>query len=286
MIAAMTSDANQRVDQRVARLPARLRWAIGAARLTLGEPAEGIDRIHERAQRALSRDQATPPPYVPHPQWQRALHERLGLAWPCPAHAEFAPMWERVTEYVQAQGITLGRGAYGGWDDADPALARAVWCLTAHLRPARVVETGVARGITSRVILEALARNDAGHLWSVDRPAPDPVLHSQIAIAVPDHLRARWTYVKGTSRRCLPPLLRELGGIDLFVHDSSHTERNVSFELAAAWSALVDGALVADDINLSSAFAAFGRAHPESARLVAHADDESALIGIALKRPA
>ena len=281
----MTSDATQRVDQQEARLPPRLRWAIGAARLTLREPAEGFDRIRVRAQRALARDRSTAPPYLPHPQWQRALHDSLGLAWPCPAHAEFEPLWEEITEYVRAQGVTLGRGAYGGWDDADPALARAVWCLTTHLRPARIVETGVARGITSRVILEALARNGSGHLWSIDRPAPDPVLHSQIAIAVPDHRRGPWTYVEGTSRRRLPPLLRQLGGVDLFVHDSSHTERNLRFELAEAWSALADGAIVADDINLNTAFTSFGRAHPESARLVAEADDASALIGIALKRP-
>jgi predicted O-methyltransferase YrrM len=282
----MTSDANRRVDQRVAKLPARLRWAIGAARLTLHEPTEGIDRIHERAHRALGHNRSTPPPYVADPRWQRTLHERLGAEWPCPARGAFDALWNEITEDLSARGITLGRAAFGGWDDADPALARAVWCLTTHMRPEKVVETGVARGITSRVILDALARNDSGHLWSIDRPAPDPVLHSQIAIAVPDHLRTRWTFIKGTSRRWLPPLLKELGGIDLFVHDSSHTERNVSFELAEAWTALTDGAIVADDISLSTAFATFGRAHPESVRLVAHADDESALIGIALKRPA
>ena len=58
-----------------------------------------------------------------------------------------------------------------GGDDGDRAQAEAIWCLVAHLRPATVVETGVAHGLTSRVILEGLHRNGNGHLWSVDLPA-------------------------------------------------------------------------------------------------------------------
>jgi len=35
-----------------------------------------------------------------------------------------------------------------------------------------VIETGVARGMTSRVILEAMTVNNSGHLWRVDLPHP------------------------------------------------------------------------------------------------------------------
>ena len=67
-----------------------------------------------------------------------------------------------------------------------------------------------ARGITSRFVLKAFARADGGHLWSVDLPPPratEP--HEQIGIAVPRSLTARWTYVRGSSRRRLPKLLDE-----------------------------------------------------------------------------
>ena len=73
-----------------------------------------------------------------------------------------------------------------------------------HSRPATVVETGVAHGLISRVILERLERNGTGHLWSVDSPAVDPALQHEIGIAIPEHLRPRWTYVEGTSRQRLP----------------------------------------------------------------------------------
>jgi hypothetical protein len=179
--------------------------------------------------------------------------------------------------------LSAGRGRYGGWDDADPGLARAIWCLTTHLRPATVVETGVARGVTSRTILEAMERSRSGHLWSIDLPATDPSLHEEIGIAVPTRLYRQWTYISGTSRRRLPGLLSDLGALDLFVHDSSHTERNVRFELHQAWRAIRRGVIVADDIQQSRAFAAFADGTPAAETIIAAADDGKALFGIALK---
>ena len=262
-------------------LPARIRWAAGAVRLIVREPADGLDRAFVRARRFLGG--AATEEYEADPDWERRLHERLGHVWPCEAAPEFQALWSDVVGSLEAQGLAIGRGTYGGWDDADPGLARAVWCLTRHLRPLKVVETGVARGVTSRVILEALERNGDGQLWSIDLPALDETLHTQIAAAVPESLRSRWTYVSGTSRRRLPGLLAGLGEIDLFVHDSSHTTRNLRFELDQAWAALRAGAVVADDIQSNAAFGPFVRSRPDSASLVARADDGNAMFGIALK---
>jgi hypothetical protein len=71
--------------------------------------------------------------------------------------------------------------------------------------------------------------------------------------------------------------------IDLFVHDSSHTERNLRFELDQAWPALRRGAVVADDVDQSSAFETFVGGLPAGSSLVCPADDARALFGIALK---
>jgi hypothetical protein len=263
----------------------RVRWAAGAARLLLSEPGEGLDRVRVRARRLWGG-----PPlgalayhYDSDPDWERHLHDRLRLACPCPAAEEFARLWPEIQRDVEERGLAVGRGTYGGWDDADPGFARAVWCLCRHLRPSKVVETGVARGITSRVVLEALDRNGEGQLWSVDLPALDLALHEQIGAAVPDRLRRRWTYVRGTSRKKLPALLSKLGTIDLFIHDSSHTRRNVSFELRCSWSRIERGAVVVDDIDRNEGFERFTRSVAAGASLVAAADDERALFGIALK---
>jgi predicted O-methyltransferase YrrM len=171
---------------------------------------------------------------------------------------EFGQVWERVGADLTAAGARIGIASYGGWNDGDRAFGEAIWCLVAHLRPETLVETGVAHGLTSRVILEGLERNDHGHLWSVDLPAVDSALHSEIGIAVTEGLKPRWSYVQGTARQRLPGLLAELGTIDLFVHDSLHTGRNQKFELESAWGALRPGGVVmVDDIDHSLAFAAF-----------------------------
>ncbi len=269
---------------RSAGLRARLRWAAGAAGLTLREPRDGIDRVLVRARNAVGIGSDPGEAYAPDADWQRRLHESLGVPWPCVAIAEFDRLWREIVQRVETQGLSLGRGTYGGWDDADPGLARAVWCLTLHLAPRKVVETGVARGVTSTVILEALSRTGPGtRLWSVDLPSMDPTLHHEIGAAVPCHLRSRWTYIKGTARRRLPSLLADLRPIDLFVHDSSHTERNLRFELEQAWGAIERGVIVADDVHQSPAFARFAQRLDRGAWLVADADDGGARFGVALK---
>ena len=187
-----------------------------------------------------------------------------------------------------------GRGAFAGWGDGEPGLARAAWCLVRHLEPAAVVETGVARGVTSRVVLEALERNARGHLWSIDLPPPgERAIHDQIGMAVTQRLRPRWTYVRGSSRRRLRRVLAREGPIDLFIHDSKHTSRNLLFELDSAWRRLrPGGAVIADDVDLNCGFHAFRGAHAGAATLVCHAEplrpdpprqDGCGVFGIAVK---
>ena len=233
------------IDRRIARLPPRVRWAGHMARLTLREPTDGFDWIIDGARSVAGRGERAGRTYAVDPEWHVRLHERFGTPWPCVWMKEFDELWPRVPfEEVSAAGLTLGRGAGGGWEDGDPCLARAIWCLIGHLRPEKVVETGVARGVTSRVILEALDRQRAGHLWSIDLPTMDAGLDREIGVAVPERLRSRWTYIQGTSHQRLPRLLSAIAPIDLFVHDSSHTERNVFFELTRAWPALGHGAII------------------------------------------
>lgn len=263
---------------------ARLRWAVGAAGLTISEPADGLDRALQRAVRLVrGRGGALAYRHETDSLWEAHLHERLGHAWPCEAGREFEAQWAEVNASLEVLGLPMGRGTYGGWDDGDRELARSLWCLVRHLRPRTVVETGVARGITSRVVLESLERNGIGHLWSIDLPALEPSFRTETGAAVPDRIRGRWTYLQGTSRRRLPGLLAELGELDLFIHDSSHTARNLRFELEQAWAAVRRGAIVADDIDRSNAFAEFVCAHPEAPSFSVDAHDRQAIFGIILK---
>ena len=235
-----------------------------ALRVMLRHPLQGVERVRGRIDRKgdLRRlaDLRTPLGdfYQVSNDWAERLHAALGQPWPCGETAVFERTWADMIAGLKASGLRVGIRSYGGWNDGDQAFAQAIWCLIAHGQPSKVVETGVAHGLTSRVILTGLARNGKGHLWSVDLPAVDSALHSQIGSAVAAELRPRWTYVAGTAREKLPLLLGRLGQIDLFVHDSLHTGRNQRFELDSAWAALrPGGAAVVDDIDHSLAFREF-----------------------------
>jgi len=152
-------------------------------------------------------------PYEPDLSWEQQLHEALGVAWPCDEAPEFLELWHQVIGELEAKGIRAGPESFQWWNDGDSGLVRAIWCLTRHLRPKKIVETGVAHGVTSRFILEALKKNGDGHLWSIDLPPLERFWRQQIGMAVGGGHSDRWTYIKGSSRRHLPGLLDELDKI-------------------------------------------------------------------------
>jgi hypothetical protein len=196
--------------------------------------------------------------YTADDNWERWLHDRLGVEWPCKLTAEFWNLWPKVLEEVEAKGIRPGPESFKYWNDGDTGFVRSIWCLVRHLTPDRVIETGVGHGFTSRMILEALERNGRGHLWSVDLPPLERVWQNHVGIAVGEHLTDRWSYIKGSSRLHLPRLLSRLGQLDIFIHDSLHSERNVRFELDRAWPILRrGGAFVVDDVDVNGGFRSF-----------------------------
>jgi hypothetical protein len=204
-------------------------------------------------------------------------------------------LWSEVVRELEAKGIRAGPMGFGSWNDGDAGLVRAIWCLIHHLGPNHVVETGVAHGVTSRFILEALERKKAGHLWSIDLPPIEKDWQWHIGVAVGGRYADRWSYIKGSSRLRLPKLLSQLSRIDLFIHDSMHSERNVRFELDRAWAALKPGgALVVDDVDANWGFRSFTQGFSGHQSMVCEAEplrpdprrfNNKGLFGIILKEP-
>jgi len=61
----------------------------------------------------------------------------------------------------------------------------------------------------------------------------------------------------------LPSLLRLLGRIELFIHDSLHTARHTRFEMERTLSAMAPGGImIVDDIGTHQGFANFARDVP------------------------
>lgn len=257
------------------------------------DPLESWVRFRE--QYAAHREGQTPTNlYKSNIDWESRLHSLINLYSSGELVSEFWALWTVVINDMHEQGIRAGPESFKGWNDGDAGFVRAIWCLTRHLKPTNVVETGVAHGVTSRLILEALEKNGHGHLWSIDRPPMEREWKQQIGIAVGNRFQDRWSYISGSSRRRLPGLLGKLGRIDLFIHDSLHSERNVRFEVDRAWAVLrPDGAIVVDDIDVNRGFHSFLQAFPGNHSLICDAEplrpdlrrfNKKGMFGIILKQ--
>jgi predicted O-methyltransferase YrrM len=254
-----------------------------------------LDAFAAFQEELLSRfEPKDPVRYDAAPGWEAEWRAAAGIA-PDFARAEFEALWQEVVASLRARGLKVGVGSFHAWNDGDAGLVRTIWTLIRHHRPEIVIETGVAHGMTSRFILEALERTGAGHLWSIDLPPVNPATRQEVGVAVDrDSLRARWTYLAGTSRRRLPDLLNRLQRVDLFIHDSMHSDRNMTFEMELAWNHLrPGGAMVVDDIDINPAFKRFAERHPEHRSVICTAEplspdarrfNQKGLFGIVLKR--
>lgn len=242
---------------------------IGVSRALPGliEQRRGLDRHHEVDE-----------------SWEVHLHTLLGAPWPCPERPLLDQLVADIAASLTARGLGYGRSTCGPFSDADPSLCRAVWCTVLHTQPEIVIETGVGHGVTTRIVLEALERSGRGHLSSIDLPYPlDHGLRAETGAAVPDEFRARWSYLEGSSRQRLPPLVRQVGHVETFIHDSLHTARNTVFELDQAASVMSPGGvMIVDDIRMHHGFAIFARRHPGYRTITCPSADRIGMFGIAV----
>jgi len=145
----------------------------------------------------------------------------------------------------------------GGRGALDGPYAQALYVLVRVLRPRVIVETGIGNGYSSLFLLAALESNGEGHLHSIgwDEPGAYLPAGSTSGWLVPSELGRRWRRIEGRSSEELPGLLRRLGSVDLFLHDSDHSRENQAFEMSEAWRYLPPGSVIAcDDVRASDAF--------------------------------
>lgn len=184
----------------------------------------------------------------------------------CMIEAEADEICKRSRKLSKSLGRSLG-------EIGSPEILYAICRI---MKPVKVVETGVASGLSSAHILEALRKNCKGRLYSIDmpnyeeelvrqnsphyNPGSSGILPPGLATGwiVPKELHSNWNIELGLTVDKLPALLKRLGSIDVFLHDSEHTYQNMFREYSQAWSALTNGGiLLSHDVDWNQAFSDF-----------------------------
>ncbi len=173
------------------------------------------------------------------------------LGWPTDDVAKVADEFDGVTVRLErryAEAETMFPARWG----VERATGLALYGLARLLQPTTVVETGVADGRSSFMILSALERNGHGTLHSFDvRPDAGSLARGH----------AQWNLIISDAqdpRSSLTHALERLDVIDMFVHDSDHGYANQMFEYESAWSKVpAGGVLASDDVDLTKAYVDF-----------------------------
>ena len=186
------------------------------------------------------------------------LRTSLEIQKPPDGHGDPKAEWTWLQQAMRALHAN-GRNAESHYPltwNADPTLLEVVYLVVRTMKPQTVVETGVANGLTTWSLLEALQRNGVGRLYSID-PCYLERRGGKTGQAVPPSLTPRWTLIRASSRRGLKRLLRQIQPPEVFLHDSLHTYRNMICELREYIRQSDPGTarvVIADDVEAHSAF--------------------------------
>jgi predicted O-methyltransferase YrrM len=175
-----------------------------------------------------------------------------------------------LMNYWEECGPKLLEGSHPG---NDPYAKKVLiqYALVRALAPDVIVETGVANGISSTYLLRACQLNGKGHLYSVDINNREfMAAGNQIGWIVPQDLRSRWTLQLEDSHTALPRIFSELGMVDVFIHDSSHTYEDMKFEFETSYPHIRPGGLLlSDDADFNAAFMECAKSfRPAASRII------------------
>jgi hypothetical protein len=116
-------------------------------------------------------------------------------------------------------------------------------------KPKNVIETGTQNGGSAQAILSALQVNNIGNLYSIDSGDTSTDKSHSLTMGTPghlisSHLKSKWLLKIGFSYDVLPDMLKHMGTVDLFFHDSDHSKECVEFEFKEVVKYCTKGSLV------------------------------------------
>ena len=136
---------------------------------------------------------------------------------------------------------------YGSSYDCESGLASFLYAYILKVKPKVIVETGVANGITTNVIMSALEKT-GGKLHSFD-------IDKKCSNAYSGHGKWIFHHLVKPFSSTFRKEVGEIENIELWIHDSNHGYSWQRFEYDLAFEKLGKGGmLVSDDIDASPAF--------------------------------
>jgi predicted O-methyltransferase YrrM len=151
---------------------------------------------------------------------------------------------------VEARSADVAR-VYPDYYLVEGSTALLLHAVVRVLTPTTVLETGVADGLSSALVLAAMDANGTGELHSID------IAHD-VGRLVADRTRWRLHVVEPNRPSACAEVITQLPALDIFFHDGNHALDYQAAEYAAAWPRLrPGGVLLSDDIDWSYAFLDF-----------------------------
>lgn len=185
----------------------------------------------------------------------------------------FKQKLDNVTKKYQKYSSKLDLSKPKSYEDLENILSsksELLYFLVRKLKPEVIIETGVAAGESSGYILRAIKDNKRGKLYSIDLPFQwyiygNHELHLDSLPAgkipgylIPEALKINWQLILGDTYIQLPKVLKQFKKIDIFLHDSEHTDKTMTFEYKTSWPYIKKGGLLlSDDIDFTKAFQNF-----------------------------
>jgi predicted O-methyltransferase YrrM len=146
---------------------------------------------------------------------------------------------KRIVDYERSM---IGRGRY--WQISKDEV-RTMYAVMKFRNPSTVIETGMGPGVSTTTILSAV--DNEAVVISIDPDIPYGKGDKELGFVIPEGMKSRLHYVKGTSREMLAKVLKSLKSVDIFFHDSDHTYDNIMFELNTVWPKLSSSSLILID---------------------------------------
>ncbi|MCL5099847.1 MAG: class I SAM-dependent methyltransferase [Candidatus Marsarchaeota archaeon] len=138
------------------------------------------------------------------------------------------------------------------WAISKPA-GLVIYAIIRKTMPKTVLETGVANGASTYIILSALNKNKKGHLVSTE-------IRKDVGQLLIGISKRRWRLMVGNPKTVFRDTLKRLGKVDIFLHDSDHSYKTMMYEYTTVFDKLSrNGLILSDDVNGNAAFMQFSQ---------------------------